>query len=189
MKRFFKRKSKKSNPDQAERDKGPLPAASTPSSDPDHLSSDPVTSACDEDNGSRQSAVNELSLLTELTVLPRALSDLNEAITQLKESYTKFTKYNNRYLLIEDDFRDAFENADAHEDFANAAQTFRDGIKSAMVTIRKKQKGEEGWTTKVGVFITKLYPVAKIALGVSSSIGEVSFHLLCFLSLRELQHH
>jgi hypothetical protein len=132
-------------------------------------------SICDNVSVSQQSTDNSPAIDPQQADLPRGLPELNDAIAELKENYEKFAKHNKNYLLIEEDFHKAFEHADAEDNLPGAAQTFSDGIRSALRTIRVKQKYKENnWSTRVGSFLTKTYPVAKIALGVSSTAGEES---------------
>jgi hypothetical protein len=115
----------------------------------------------------------------------RSLSELHNEVARLRENYGEFTKHNQKFLLLEDDFQTAFETAEAEINFRRKAQTFGDGISSAIRTIERKQKHRESnWTAKVGKFLKTLYPVATLSLGVASSVGEVNFSVLLLLIIK-----
>jgi hypothetical protein len=106
--------------------------------------------------------------------LPGSLARLQEAVAELKGNYEQFVKYNQDFVLPADNFQTAFEDAERETDFRCAARTFKDGIRSVLTVIENKHKSKESkWTSIIGNFIVKLYPIAKLSLGFASAIGEV----------------
>ena len=105
----------------------------------------------------------------------RSRSELEEAIAEFKTNYERFAKKNKQFLLIDDEFNGAFQNAQVEQDIRKSARTFGDGIQTAMRTIEKKKLATKGnWTTRLGNFLTKLYPVARFCLSLVGPIAGVS---------------
>jgi hypothetical protein len=107
--------------------------------------------------------------------MSRSLSELEEAIAVSEKNYEQFIALNRKFVLIGDDFRGAFQNAEAGGDIRKSAQLFGDGVWAALRILERKQKFKQtNWTTRVGTFLTKLYPVARISLGLTVAIADVS---------------
>lgn len=81
---------------------------------------------------------------------------------------------NSQFLLIDEEFQSTFEEAQKHGDIAGASRVFGLGVWGALGTIEKKKIGGQGkWTTKLGNFINKLYPVARLSLEILQAVGDV----------------
>jgi hypothetical protein len=105
------------------------------------------------------------------------VSELKSAIDDFKGNYRQFAEKNPHYLLIEDeeDFYGAFSNSQAEVDIRKAAQTFGNRISTVLRKVDKKT--EVKWTTRLGDFLIKLYPLARLSLAMAGGIAEViSFH-------------
>jgi septation ring formation regulator EzrA len=112
----------------------------------------------------------------EVTRKSRSLTELADAIDKFKENYQLFANKNSQFLLIDEDLQEAFQKAQRQDNIQRAAVTFSEGIWAALRTVEKKKKSAEGkWTTKLGNVLTKLYPVARLSLGLAANIGDVVF--------------
>lgn len=101
-----------------------------------------------------------------------------DAIDQFKENYQLFAKKNSQFLSIDEDLQEAFQKAQGQDNIQRAAMAFSEGIWAALRTVEKKKKSAEGkWITKLGNVLTKLYPVARLSLGLAANIGDVVFPL------------
>jgi len=68
----------------------------------------------------------------------------------------------------------AIQKADAGNDIKQSAKIFGDEIlRVSRITGDKLETSKAKWTGKVGTFITKLYPVAKLSLKLTSAIAKV----------------
>ena len=100
---------------------------------------------------------------------------LTEAIAQFKNNYEQFAKKYRQFSLIElDECYTAFQKAEAGDDIKNAARPFEKGVRAAMQTVEKKRKlAECTWTARVGSFLTKLYPIARLSLSLATASANV----------------
>jgi hypothetical protein len=107
-------------------------------------------------------------------VLPRPLSELKGAVEGFQKNYEMFAKHNERYLLVQDEFGNAFDDAENKTDYKKAAEMFRVSLVVTMNTIEKRQASNKNkWTGKLGTFLQKLYPLARISLSFASTIADV----------------
>jgi hypothetical protein len=96
------------------------------------------------------------------------------AIEEFEGNYTKFAKRNNQYFLIEKDLENAFQRPDKEADIKHTAKTFGENILTTVQTLERKASFNEGkWMSRVGHFLSKLYPVATLACGLTGAIAEV----------------
>lgn len=104
----------------------------------------------------------------------RSQSELSKAIADFKLNYQKFASKNNQYILIEDDFQSAFQKAQEVDNIKHATQLFGEAVRVTFrIVERKKKLTESKWTHKVGDFLTKLYPVARLSFDVTAAVAEV----------------
>lgn len=109
------------------------------------------------------------------TRIDLAASELTTVLAEFKCHYEDFASNNQQFVLLADEFNQVFQDADAQCDIKQAAQTLGTGIQNALQIIEKKQKlSGSKWTTKAGSFLTRLYPVARLSLGLAAAIGEVT---------------
>lgn len=103
----------------------------------------------------------------------RLVSELKSAIDDFKGNYHQFAEKNPHYLLIEDeeDFNEAFNNSQAEVDIRKAAQTFGNRIWTVLKRVEKNTEAK--WTTRLGEFLTKLYPLARLSLVMAGGIADV----------------
>ena len=78
--------------------------------------------------------------------------------------------------MIDEDIETALKRDPEHDDIRKRAQRFGQGISVAIKAIERRKKMKEGsWTTKLGSFLAKLYPIASLSLGLLATIGDVYF--------------
>ena len=103
----------------------------------------------------------------------RAMSELHRAVDEFEKCYKQFSS---RYIVIEEDLESAFQKPKKREldDLKATAKIFGDNVVTTIKTIEKKQGITQGqWTNQVGLFLTKLYPLARLGCGLMGSIAEV----------------
>jgi hypothetical protein len=118
----------------------------------------------------------------------RSIQELTEAIDEFKKNYEAFSAKNRQFLLI--DTEAAFQAAQKQNDIRHAAKTFSDSIWEVLHALEKKRKMKSGrWTTKLGNALSKLYPIARLSLGLAQAIGDVYPRLNALTARRHQFHH
>lgn len=103
----------------------------------------------------------------------RAMSELYRAIDEFEKHYKQFSR---RYIVIEEDLESVFQSPQKRElgDLKATAKIFGDNVVMTIKTVEKKQDiTQSKWTTQVGLFLTKLYPLARLGCGLMGSVAEV----------------
>lgn len=107
------------------------------------------------------------SPVTETT---RASSELDQAADEFQKNYKQFSR---RYILIDKELESTFQNAKKGDDIKHTAKIFGDNVLTTIKTIEKKKGIIQGkWTNQVGVFLTKLYPLASLACDLTAAVAE-----------------
>jgi hypothetical protein len=102
------------------------------------------------------------------------LTELTEALSNFKLHYGQFVAENNQYILIEDDLQSAFQIASANDDIKKSAKLFNEGVAVTLRAVGNKKKvSVSKWTSKVGNFLEKLYPVARLSFDLTARVAEV----------------
>jgi len=105
-----------------------------------------------------------------------SVSGLEEAVQELTVNYETFITRNEQFLRIpENALNRTFLSIDAEIDIRQAAKAFGDNVRMVLDTVEQKHKiRQENWSTKVGSFLTKCYPIARLSLELAGAIGEVT---------------
>jgi hypothetical protein len=104
----------------------------------------------------------------------RAPSELESAVTEFKKQYLRFLEKNRKYTQIEDNIDLALQKADSEKEIKRSAKIFGEEIaRVTRITGDKRVASEMTWRGRVGSFVTKLYPLARLSLRLTSSIAEV----------------
>jgi hypothetical protein len=112
----------------------------------------------------------------------RSLSELKNAVADFKAHYELFAKNHEGFVRIDDAIYPALEKATKNQDMKCSAQIFGEEITTVLkIRERKKELSNATWTGKLGKFLMSLYPVAKLSLGLTSVVAEVSTHFSTFL--------
>jgi hypothetical protein len=108
------------------------------------------------------------------TRVSKSLSELSDAVAKFKENYEQFAAKRRDVFLIDADFQKALENVEAGGTVGLAAQAFGEKIRDVMRLIEtKKELSKGGWSSRLGTFIAKLYPVASLSLNLASAVAQV----------------
>jgi hypothetical protein len=108
----------------------------------------------------------------------RSLAEFQAAVTKFTENYKRFASKHAQYLVVEDDFYDAFLTAKTGNDISQAGQIFGDQVSASLGAFENKKTATKGnWTTRLGNFFTKLYPVARLTLSLAGAVGDVTLKL------------
>ena len=90
----------------------------------------------------------------------------------------KFTEKHREYVRVDADVEAVIDSVDREADVKIAAQLFGKEINETMGALkRKQQKLAHKWTTKLGTFLTKLYPLTRLSINVAGTLAAVN-HLL-----------
>lgn len=108
--------------------------------------------------------------------ISRALSELKSAIAKFKHNYEEFSEKNQRFIRIDryHDVQKAMEKAGKEQDIRRSARIFETEISATLQVTRKKQDfSNSKWVGKLINFMTNVYPVARLSLGLTSAIAQV----------------
>jgi hypothetical protein len=98
-------------------------------------------------------------------------SELDKAIHEFEKNYKQFSR---RYILIDNDLEAAFQTAHKQGDFHQNAKIFEINITTAIKAVEKKSSIAQGkWTYQVGQFLTKMYPMARLASCLTAAVADV----------------
>jgi len=115
----------------------------------------------------------------------RALSELKKATLMFQGHYTGFGKKNPLYLQVDDDVCEAIEKAGRENNIKRSAELFGKEISSTIqVTDKKNDLSRAKWHGKLAIFMSKVYPVARLSLRLTSTAAEV-LSLSSVLNVRE----
>jgi len=102
-------------------------------------------------------------------------SELNSAVAEFRDHYQRFRSRNQQLISVDDNIHSAIDNAVKVQDIKHSAHLFGAEISTTLTITKKKQElSGSKWLNKLGNFITKLYPVARLSLSLTSAIAEVS---------------
>ena len=122
------------------------------------------------------------SIVQENASIARALSELRTATAIFQDRYIDFVKKNNLYLCVDDDVFKALEKAEKEKDVKRSAELFGKEIKSAVqVRERKKDLSKARWLGKLANFMSKVYPVARLSLRLTSAVSDVATLLILLI--------
>jgi len=111
----------------------------------------------------------------------RCLSELNDAINEFRKHYVQFSKANSEYMLIDDELENVLPDIATVTDVREVAKIFEQNVtKTIRIKGRKKLLTESHWPTQVSLFLSKLYPIAKLSCSLMDAVAEVSQSLVTF---------
>ena len=103
------------------------------------------------------------------------MSELNEAVSEFRNNYQQYAAKNRQFVLIENDLHGKLQNIHAHGRLGETAQVFGDQIWEVMRGIEsKKEISKKKWTTKLGIFSSKLFPIVSLSLNLADAVSQVS---------------
>jgi len=111
--------------------------------------------------------------ISSATCEARSATELEKAIDEFKVNYQHFAQQNKQYIILEDALDGAFQKPHATLNLRDTAEMIRQKLRTTMNTSQTKKESHDKWTSKIGQFVTKLYPVAKLASGHTASVAEV----------------
>jgi hypothetical protein len=110
-----------------------------------------------------------------------AIADLNIAAAEFFELYEKFAKRGNNFIVAPTNaIQKAMQLSSGEHDVTHSAEVFGDEIAKILDALVGK---DIPWTSKVGHFMKRLYPIASISLRLTSSVSEVICILPTFTDL------
>ena len=103
------------------------------------------------------------------------LSGFEQAIAKFRGNYEKFAAKNTKYIRVTDDVQSAITKAGSEINIKRAADIFEKQIAATVEAKESKRKEADAkWTGKVGSFLKKIYPIARMSLQIASSGAEVT---------------
>src|SRR5271154_544767 len=111
---------------------------------------------------------------TRSSTLSNARTDLDAAVTEFVVNYTAFARKNPRLIEVGHSLDIAIAQANAEGDMRHSAQVFESKINATLEGFKAKQLADNSWVNQVGKFLTRVYPIARLTLGLTSTIAEVS---------------
>ena len=125
-----------------------------------------------------QTTIEEPSSKTEPdtgTEERNALTELNTAVLEFKERYELLAKRNQKMVRIDEVAQTAILEATKNADIQSAATFFGSQISAAIRARTMQETPDSVWSNKLCKFLTKLYPVARLSLGLTSALAEASY--------------
>jgi hypothetical protein len=104
-----------------------------------------------------------------------ALSQLGAAVDKFEKHYGNYAKKNKLHMVQNlNEVQAALTKAKGEKDFKLSAQIFENEITHVLqVNAKKQELSQSKRTGKVCNFLVKLYPIAKLSLGLTESAAEV----------------
>jgi hypothetical protein len=106
--------------------------------------------------------------------LSEARADLDTVVSEFVVNYSTFAKKNPRLIEVGHSVDVAIAQANAEDDIRNPAQVFESKINATLEALKAKQLLDNSWVGQLRKFLTRLYPIARLALGLTGTIAEVS---------------
>jgi hypothetical protein len=102
------------------------------------------------------------------------LGELNNAAEEFRLHYQQFAKKNSDFVRTEEELNGAFEKAGKVQNINHSAVLFQVEVSAVLKLLeRKRQLSASKWTGRLDNFLTKLYPLARLALGQMGAIAQV----------------
>lgn len=106
--------------------------------------------------------------------LYECIADLTNALKNLEEHNRQFISTNPGFITIKNCFDTALHEADCHPEITQGCRVLSKGILTTLRILEAEKNTEKDkLITKVGNFLKKLYPVARISLSLASTIAGV----------------
>lgn len=106
--------------------------------------------------------------------------ELQVVLEEFQNNYEQFAEKYGLVRVKDADFTHAIKAADVEENIRGSARSFEKEIGAVLNILQEKQHARPAkWTGKLLKFVTKLYPLAKTCLQLTSRISQVKY-LKCF---------
>ena len=96
---------------------------------------------------------------------------------QFEHNYKLFVKhqYESRLVVIGEEIETAFQSAETDKRIAVSARIFSRRLTTVLGSLKaEKESRNQNWTGKLVNFVQKIYPIARIALEVTSSLSQAT---------------
>lgn len=108
----------------------------------------------------------------------KAEQELKNAITEFKDNYERFAAKHSLCLIDEEGIRTAIQSADSVADIRKSAGFFMGEISKVIRLTKEKQKDFDAkWSGTISNFLSKLYPLTRLSLSLTSAICDVLSYL------------
>ena len=104
-------------------------------------------------------------------------SEFTLALMQFEQNYKLFVKhqYQSRLVVIGEEIETAFQSAETDKRIAVSAQIFSRRLTTVLGSLKAQKEGRNQiWTGNLVNFVQKIYPIARIALEVTSSLSQAT---------------
>jgi hypothetical protein len=119
----------------------------------------------------------------ERSAMSDAQKELKVVSEQFAGHYNKFLSKHKQYVRVDKEIQHALEYAEGESDIYHSASVFKECIENVLeLKSRKEERSRSTWHSKVGRFLTALYPVAKISVGIISAAADVCAPFNCLIS-------
>jgi hypothetical protein len=105
--------------------------------------------------------------------------ELQRAVEEFQKNYRLFAGSHKKYILIEGDLEAGFPIQQTDAEIRDTAKAFGNAIWTTIGAIEKKDGivGQK-WPNKVGRFLVKLCPLARLALQLTGTVADVPYNTL-----------
>jgi hypothetical protein len=125
-------------------------------------------------------AANEGDLEATASASDPACSDpaceLTIAASEFKQNYELFASKHRQYIILQDEIDLAARRAESETSASISAEIFSKRIVTFLEALQAKEEPTQSlkWTRKLGTFLQKVYPIARLCIGVTSSFAQAS---------------
>jgi hypothetical protein len=107
------------------------------------------------------------------------------AASEFRQNYELFTSKHRQYITLQDEIDLAARKAESETSPSISAEMFSNRIVTFLEVLQAKESTPSlKWTRKLGAFLKKVYPIAKLCIGVTNSFSEASNVKSAFLMRR-----
>jgi hypothetical protein len=102
--------------------------------------------------------------------------ELTIAASEFRQNYELFISKHRQYFILQDEIDLAARRAESERSPSISAEIFSERIVTFLEALQAKEAStpSHGWTRKLGTFLKKVYPIARLCIGVTSSFAEAS---------------
>lgn len=131
----------------------------------------------------------KLDLLASSSALNNSLNplaaQLKSSAEQFFNNYSQFLSKHKQFIKPEEEVQCAIRHAKLEDNIWDSAKTFENELKHVIqVKSRKEGLSKTKWRSRLGHFITALFPVARVSLQFTGAIAEVLSLSPCYLLYR-----
>jgi hypothetical protein len=106
--------------------------------------------------------------------ITKAQAELTAVSAQFTEYYENFLAKHKQFIRLNDEICCVIRDTETKNDICHWGMAFKQHIENVLqVSRQKEEKSSERWHFKVGRWLSALYPIARISIGITTSMADV----------------